>query len=205
MARKIAQKLCVLVDRACLIHHHHPSSSSSLNNNHKNNNKNNGCDNGGGGNTTGSGGCGLYQPPTQYWSALNSNSRPPPRGDDASDVIFGLDRVIPTTSFTEKKRANSLCCMRDLFDREQQEKKVTAATMMANTGTLNRYLYKALFSPRRGGGDGGSNSSGSSSKDPLYLDMHVHGRIHVYYDPFDQRWKSWYTRLNCQPAYCELD
>jgi len=208
VARKIARKLCVLVDRACLLNHHHSSSSSSSSpNNHKNNN---GCTNGGGNNTS-NGSCGLYLPPTQQWSALNSNSRPPPRGDVASDALFGLDRVIPITSFTEKKRANSLRCMRGLFDREQQEKRVTAATTTMTTmakGTLNEYLYTALFSPRRGGDDSGGSSSGSSSgssKDQSYSDMHVHGRIHVYYDPFDQRWKSWYTRLNLQPAYCELD
>jgi len=186
VARKIARKLCVMVDRACLIHPS-PKINGVVANNNKNNNNNIGC-------------CGLYRPPAQQWSASNSNSRPPPRGDDVNEARFGIDRVLPTTSYTEKKRANSLRRVRDLFDREQAEKRIAVAAK----GRLNGYLYAALFSSRGGGGIGDGGSSGGS-RDPYHSDMHGHGRIHVYYDPFDQRWKSWYTRLNFQPAYCELD
>lgn len=157
VARKIARKLCVIVDRACLMNH--PQKSHGV---------------------KGFGpadiiGCGLCRAPALQWSVENSNSRPPQV--DARETRFGLDRVIPKTSYTTKIRANSLRFIRDLFHREQMEKNITA----------NGYLSTGIFFTR----DGFGGIIGKRSQYQRHSDMHPDGQIHVFYDPFDQRWKSW--------------
>jgi len=175
VARKIARKLCVLIDRACLT----PTRTTDRTN------------------VGAVAGCGLYRPPVVRWSVEDSNSRPP-KGEDGDGVVYGLDRVLPRTSFTERRRVDCLWGIRDRFDRERR-RKVSVASWV----TVYSKLNASVFCARRFGGEG--ENAGGGARYPLITNMHRDGRIHVYYDPFDQRWKSWYTRVDYQPSYCELD
>jgi len=91
----------------------------------------------------------------------------------SEEVILGLDQLLPMT-VTKPRRPNTLYVVRDKFDAERQK-----AEMWAKVQSNGSYLVFAKKNRK------------------------MMGNIRVYFDPFLQQWRAWYTGLNFFPVYLD--
>ena len=212
-ARRIASRLCVMIDRARL-----QLTGETMS-------------------VGGNGRIGLVAPPHQSPTSADcmiswSNTRPPPSlctGEGRGKVI--LDRLLPPgptalASSAYITLSAPLCHLREMDRGRQQAERKAAKVVASGSGRHSSPLWSrrrsTLLDHNRLGG-GYERSGGGNDEDPLRFGqgagitavpwtqaLTLEGNVRVYYDPFQRRWMGWYNAMSrsggdLRTFYCELD